>query len=78
MNYLPKKVYCLPNGSRDGRRTSRRRKYHIYKVSISQPGYNYTYYKVHLKRQDKSKIKYFKSRLEAQLFLDSLQINRYL
>lgn len=72
--YLPMKVFGLPKSKHKGWNTSKKPKYHMYVVKIA----GYTYYKIHLKRQDKSKIKYFKSKLQAQLFLESLKINPYL
>lgn len=77
--YLPQKVFGLPKALKKGSNTSPTKpRYHLYPVKINKNGYSYNYYKVHLKRQDKSKIKYFKTKLEAQLFLDSLKLNPYL
>lgn len=74
--YLPRKVYGLPKAKREGFVTSPtgKTKTHLYRVKIGDN----TYFKVHLKRQNKSKIKYFKTRLEAQLFVDSLRLQPYL
>lgn len=76
--YLPRKVYGLPKATKAGSKTSKKPRYHLYTVTIAKEGYSYTYYKVHLKRQDKSRIKYFKSKIQAQLFIDSLMLNPYL
>lgn len=73
--YLPQKVYGVPKATKQGHNTSSiKPRYHLYRVKIT----GYTYYKVHLKRQDKSKIKYFKTKIEAQVFIDSLMLNPYL
>jgi len=76
--YLPRKVFGLPKATKPGHKTSSKAKYHMYVVTIKKDGYSYKYYKVHVKRQNKSKIKYFTTKIEAQLFLDSLRINPYL
>jgi hypothetical protein len=77
--YLPRKVFGLPKATRQGHNTSPTRpKYHLYVVTIKRNGYSHKYYKVHLKRQNKSKIKYFTTKIEAQLFLESLKLNPYL
>lgn len=77
MKYINAKVYGLPSPKSIGHKTSNnkgeRTKY-VYKVEIN----GYTYYKVHMKRQDLSKIKYFKKLKTAQIFVEMLRINRYL
>lgn len=75
MNYLDK-VVGLPKPSRRGYNTRVKHNYkpYIHRVKIS----GLTYYKVHIKRQNKSKIKYFKFKYEAEMFLKLLQLNPYL
>jgi hypothetical protein len=76
--YIKGMVYGLPKPSRMGWNTSpksfRKDKEYIHKVEMK----GYTYFKVHLKRQDVSKIKYFKKFKEAKLFVDLLRENKYL
>lgn len=77
MKYINKKVYGIPALKKLGHKTSFKKgdmtKY-VYKVEIN----GYTYYKVHLKLQDISKIKYFKKLKTAQIFVEMLRINPYL
>jgi hypothetical protein len=76
LNYINTRVFGLPKLKRLG--SNNRVKYnlpaYIHKVTIK----GNKYFKVHLKRQDKSKIKYFKSRLDAEIFVDMLRLNNYL
>lgn len=77
MNYINEKIYGVPKPLKKGARTSKAKKKgteYIHKVTINGS----TYYKVHVKRQGMSKIKYFKNRKSAKLFVDMLRINKYL
>lgn len=74
--YINEKVFGLPSPSKPGFRNRYKKKYspYVHKVSIN----NYIYFKVHLKRGDKSKIKYFKTMREANIFVELLNLNPYL
>ena len=74
--YINKKVYGLPKPLKIGVRNRYKKTYsaYVHKVTIS----NYIYFKVHLKRSDKSKIKYFKTMKEANIFVELLTLNPYL
>ena len=76
MDYIESKVYGLPKPKRKGNNTGskHRRKEYVHKVTIRKN----TYYKVHVKRDDKSKIKYFKTFKVACIFIDMLKENPYL
>jgi hypothetical protein len=75
--YIKSKVYGLPKPLRRGWKTSSTKteetKY-IYLVKIK----GFRYYKVHLKRQGLSKIKYFKTMNQALVFVEFLRLNPYL
>lgn len=75
MNYLNEKIYGIPKQKRKGHNTGsgKRKKEYVHKINIS----GYEYYKVHIKRGQKSKIKYFKSFKEASMFVDLLKLNPY-
>lgn len=74
--YIHEKIYGLPKPSKPGYATSPsgKSKSYVYKVNIGK----YRYYKVHLKRGNKSKIYYFKNKPQAELFVEMLHVNRYL
>jgi len=78
MSYINEKIYGLPKPLKRGANTSptskRKNKEYVHKVILN----GYTYYKVHIKRQDVSKIKYFKTLKEAKLFVLMLKANKYL
>lgn len=78
MNYIDEKVHGLPKPLRKGHNTSptskRKDKEYIHKVTIG----NITYYKFHMERQGKSKIKYFKKLKNAKLFAEMVRANKYL
>lgn len=78
MNYIEGKVYGLPKPKRKGYNTRYKhtRKEYIHKVTINGS----TYFKVHLARNSgtQSKIKYFKTEKEAELFVEMLRLNKYL
>lgn len=76
ISYINRKVFGLPKPKREGFRTRylRRQPAYVHKVCIK----GCDYYKVHLKRSGLSKIKYFKTKLEALLFVDLLTLNPYL
>lgn len=75
--YITDKIYGLPKPLSKGHNTSPTKdggKEYLHKVSIK----GYAYFKVHIKRQNVSKIKYFKKRKDAVVFIDMLKENRYL
>lgn len=76
MNYFNEKIYGLSKQKRKGCNTgsSKRKKEYVHKVNVS----GYEYYKVHIKRGNKCKIKYFKTFKEASMFVDLLKLNPYL
>jgi hypothetical protein len=78
MKYINEKIYGLPRPLKIGHNTStnkeRKDKEYIHKVEIR----GYTYYKVHIKRQDTSRIKYFKTMKDSKLFVLMLRENKYL
>ncbi len=77
MNYLNKKLWGLPKPKkvRSAKPIKRKEKLppYIHKVTIA----GFIYFKVHIKRQDKSKIKYFKTLDQASMFIDLLRLNPY-
>lgn len=77
-NYINTKIYGLPVPTKVGHNTSpdklRKDLEYIHKVTI----YGNDYFKVHLKRQGISKIKYFSKLKEAKMFVDFLRENKYL
>ena len=80
MSYINNKIFGLPKPLRKGHNTSstskRTGKAYVHKVFIG--GVKSPYYKCHIKRQNKSKIKYFKTMKEAKLFVLMLRENKYL
>lgn len=76
--YINDKIFGTLKPLRNGHNTSSSSKRvgmeYIHKVTISE----YKYYKVHVKRQGKSKIKYFKQLKTAKLFVLMLRENKYL
>lgn len=76
MNYINDKIFGLPKPLQKGHVTSPtgKPKGYVHKVSI----HGNTYYKVHIKRQGVSKIKYFKQLKIAKIFVLMLQENKYL
>ena len=77
MNYINEKIMGLPKPLRKGHRTGYKCKRHyeyVHKVCIK----GYDYFKVHVKRQGKSKIKYFKTLEEAKFFVDVIRESRFL
>lgn len=77
MSYINEKVYGLPKPLAKGHNTSpskKERAAYVHKVTIR----NRVYYKVHLKRQNISKIKYFKKKETAEIFVSMLKENKYL
>lgn len=77
-HYIKEHIYGLPAPKRQGWNTSASRKRvgkeYIFKVYIGP----YKYYKVHVGRGGKSKIKYFKKLKLAKMFVANLRVNRYL
>ena len=77
-SYIDEKIYGLPKPLRKGHNSSpnkgRKGREYIHNVIV---GSN-KYYKVHVKRQNVSKIRYFKKLKEAKLFLQFLRENKYL
>jgi hypothetical protein len=77
-SYIEGKIYGLPKPSRKGHNTSPTKRRigaeYIHKVQIG----DYKYFKVHMSRGGISKIKYFKKRKQAKLFVEFLRENRYL
>jgi hypothetical protein len=76
MSYINKRVFGLPKPLRTGDNTRVKHKLpaYVHKVKIN----GIKYFKVHLKRQDKSKIKYFKTLRQAEIFVELLRLNPYL
>lgn len=76
MSYINEVIYGVPKPLRKGHNTSptskRVGKEYVHKVTI----YGCTYYKVHVKRQGVSKIKYFKKLRQAKLFVSIMRENR--
>jgi hypothetical protein len=77
MNYINEKIYGLPKPLHNGVNTSATKKRigkeYVFKVCIT----GIEYYKVHIKRQNKSKIKYFKKLKDAKIFVEFLRKNKY-
>ncbi|MFZ4411459.1 MAG: hypothetical protein ACOYOV_00150 [Bacteroidales bacterium] len=77
-NYIEGKVFGLPKPLRKGWNTSPTAKKegseYVHKVTIR----GFKYFKVHLGRQGKSKIKYFKKLKDAKMFVELLRQNKYL
>lgn len=78
MSYIKEKIYGLPRPLKVWCNTSpnkeRKDKEYLHKVFIR----GFTYYKVHIKRQNVSKIKYFKTMKTAKMFVLFLRENKYL
>lgn len=75
--YINSKIFGVPKPLKKGARTGYKKKRHYpYVHSVSMRGYQL--WKVHIKRQNVSKIKYFKTLKEAKLFVDMLRENKYL
>lgn len=75
--YIEAKIYGLPKPLSKGHNTSPTKKggkEYVHKVKVR----GYDYFKVHIKRQDVSKIKYFKLKKDAEMFVDMLRENKYL
>lgn len=76
MSYINKKIFGLPKPTK--KITTHKRKTslpeYVHHVVIK----NTPYFKVHIKRSDVSKIKYFKTLTAATMFVDSLRLNPYL
>jgi hypothetical protein len=79
-NYIDSKIYGVPAPLKKGNNTSPTKKRvgmeYIHKVYTGDG--TYKYYKVHIKRQNKSKIKYFKKLKDAKMFVAFLRENKYL
>jgi len=77
-NYIDGKIYGVPTPLKKGHNTSPTKKKigteYVHKVNC----HGYKYYKVHIKRQNKSKIKYFKKLKDAKMFVAFLRENKYL
>jgi len=77
-NYIISKIYGVPTPLRKGHNTSPSKKKigteYVHKVNIGEQ----KYFKVHIKRQNKSKIKYFKKLKDAKMFVAFLRENKYL
>jgi len=76
-DYIEGMIYGLPKPLSKGHNTSPTKKggkEYVHKVNIQ----GRQYFKVHIKRQDTSKIKYFKLKKDAEMFVDMLKENRYL
>lgn len=75
--YINDKIYGLPKLLKKGCNTSPNKNRidseYVHKVEINK----YFYYKVHIKRQDVSKIKYFTKLKQAKLFVAMLRSNKY-
>jgi hypothetical protein len=76
MSYINKKVFGLPKPLRKGGNTRIKHALPAYIHKIKMNGSRY--FKVHLKRQGKSKIKYFKTLGEAEMFVELLRLHPYL
>ena len=77
LNYIDGKIFGVPKPLRNGFNTRFKNKNHyphVYFVNIR----GYERWKVQIKRQNKSKIKYFKTLKEAKLFVDMLRNNKYI
>ena len=77
MEYINACIFGLPRPKRLGNNTSKFNRLgieYIHRVEI----HGSVYYKVRIKRQDKSKIKYFKNLKSALIYRDMLRINRYM
>lgn len=78
--YIDSKIFGLPKPLRKGGNTSPNKKRigkeYIHTVFAGDG--TYKYYKVHIKRQNKSKIKYFKKLKDAKIFVEMLRQNNYL
>ena len=75
--YVDGKIFGLPKPLKAGGNTRFKNKNHYPHVHNVIIGGN-NYWKVHIKRQNKSKIKYFKTIKEAKLFVEMLRNNKYL
>jgi hypothetical protein len=77
-DYIEGKIFGLPMPTRKGHNTSPNKERvdmeYVHKVTI----YGHQYYKIHIGRGGKSKIKYFKKLKEAKMFVENLRENRYL
>jgi len=77
MNYINEKIYGLPKPKKIRASEPIKRKLslppYIHKVEVN----GFKYFKVHLKRQGKSKIKYFKTLTESVMFIELLKLNTY-
>ena len=77
-NYIDSKIYGVPAPLKKGHNTSPNKKRigmeYIHKVNIDGK----QRIKVHIKRQGKSKIKYFKKLKDAKMFVAFLRENKYL
>jgi hypothetical protein len=76
-DYINEKIYGLPKPEREGYNTRHKhfnKPAYIHKVTTNGCGY----FKVHIKRGGVSKIKYFKTQKEAELFVIFLRENKYL
>lgn len=75
-NYIYETIYGVPKPLRKGHNTSpnsrRVGKEYVHRVLINGS----KYYKVHVKRQGVSKIKYFKKMRQAKLFVSIMRENR--
>lgn len=77
MAYITGKIYGLPKPLKTRTKESRKKEagtQHVYSVVIGVT----KYYKVHFKRQDISKIKYFRKKTDALMFREMLRLNKYL
>jgi len=77
-NYIDDRIFGIPKPLNKGHNTSPNKSRigmeYIHKVKIK----NNVYFKVQIKRQNVSKIKYFKQLKEAKLFVMMLRENKYL
>jgi hypothetical protein len=77
-NYIDGTIYGVPKPLRKGHNTSPTKKKvgteYVHKVVMS----GIKYFKVHIKRQNKSKIKYFKKLKDAKMFVAFLRENKYI
>ena len=75
MEYINKKIYGLPKPTKKGYSTRFKTKLSPYVHSVNIK--DYKYYKVDLQRQGVAKIKYFKTKKEAEIFVQFLRLNNY-
>jgi hypothetical protein len=77
-NYIEGTIFGLPKPARKGWNTypatKKEGSEYVHKVTIG----NCTYFKVHIGRKGKSKIKYFKKLKDAKMFVEMLRQNKYL